>query len=83
MRVLAALDSSPSPADTSSRNGKLTRRERRVLRLLSSDLSERDIGHELHVSHNTVHSHVRSIYRKLGISSRAHARYRCLRSPGR
>jgi LuxR family transcriptional regulator, maltose regulon positive regulatory protein len=60
-------------ADTSSGDEKLTRRERRVLQLLTSDLSERDIGHELYVSHNTVHSHVRSIYRKLGVSSRAHA----------
>jgi len=51
----------------------LTEREFRVLKLLKSDLSERDIGHELYVSHNTVHSHVRSIYRKLGVSSRAHA----------
>jgi ATP/maltotriose-dependent transcriptional regulator MalT len=64
----------PSPrADTSFRDEKLTQRERRVLQLLASDLSERDIGHELYVSHNTVHSHVRSIYRKLGVSSRAHA----------
>jgi Bacterial regulatory proteins, luxR family len=30
-------------------------------------------GQQLHVSHNTIHSHVRSIYRKLGVSSRAHA----------
>jgi LuxR family maltose regulon positive regulatory protein len=64
----------PSPrADTSPGDKTLTRRERRVLQLLASDLSERDIGHELYVSHNTVHSHVRSIYRKLGVSSRAHA----------
>jgi ATP/maltotriose-dependent transcriptional regulator MalT len=41
--------------------------------LTNSDLSERDIGQQLYVSHNTVHSHVRSIYRKLGVSSRAHA----------
>ena len=60
-------------ADTGSGDGQLTRRERRVLRLLTSDLSERDMGQELYVSHNTVHSHVRSIYRKLGVSSRAHA----------
>ena len=59
--------------DTSSGDEKLTRRERRVLQLLTSDLSERDIGHELYVSHNTVHSHVRSIYRKLGVSSRSSA----------
>jgi LuxR family maltose regulon positive regulatory protein len=60
-------------ADTSSGDGELTRRERRVLQLLTSDLSERGIGQELYVSHNTIHSHVRSIYRKLGVSSRAHA----------
>jgi len=59
--------------DASSAEEKLTRRERRVLQLLTSDLSERDIGHELYVSHNTIHSHVRSIYRKLGVSSRSGA----------
>jgi LuxR family maltose regulon positive regulatory protein len=65
--------SRPPRADTSSGDENLTRRERRVLQLLTSDLSERGIGHELYLSHNTVHSHVRSIYRKLGVSSRAHA----------
>jgi LuxR family transcriptional regulator, maltose regulon positive regulatory protein len=69
---LSACGRSPQ-ADTSSADEKLTRRECRVLQLLTSDLSERDIGRELYVSHNTVHSHVRSIYRKLGVSSRAHA----------
>ena len=64
----------PGPrANSRSADEKLTDREIRVLRLLTSDLSERDIGRELFVSHNTVHSHVRSIYRKLGVSSRAHA----------
>jgi len=71
-RLLSACGRSPR-ADTSSGNGQLTGRERRVLQLLTSDLSERDMGHELYVSHNTIHSHVRSIYRKLGVSSRAHA----------
>ena len=51
----------------------LTRRELGVLRLLTSELSERDISRVLYVSHNTVHSHVRSIFRKLGVSSRADA----------
>jgi LuxR family transcriptional regulator, maltose regulon positive regulatory protein len=71
-RRLNACGRSPR-AGTSSGDGQLTGRERRVLQLLSSDLSERDIGYELYVSHNTIHSHVRSIYRKLGVSSRAHA----------
>ena len=44
-----------------------------MLNLLHGDLSERDIGRELYVSHSTVHSHVRAIYRKLAVSSRADA----------
>ena len=69
---LGACGRSPRPG-TRSADEELTQRERRVLQLLTSDLSERDIGQELYVSHNTVHSHVQSIYRKLGVSSRAHA----------
>ena len=69
---LTACEPDPRPG-TRSAHERLTDRELRVLRLLTSDLSERDIGRELFVSHNTVHSHVRSIYRKLGVSSRAHA----------
>ena len=69
---LKACEPSPRPGIRSA-DEKLTGQELRVLQLLTSDLSERGIGQELYVSHNTVHSHVRSIYRKLGVSSRAHA----------
>ena len=69
---LGTCGPSPRPGIRSA-DEELTGRELRVLQLLTSDLSERDIGQELYVSHNTVHSHVRSIYRKLGVSSRAHA----------
>jgi ATP/maltotriose-dependent transcriptional regulator MalT len=56
------------------RNGApLSERELAILRMLGGTLSERDIGRELYLSHNTVHSHTRSIYRKLGVSSRAEA----------
>lgn len=51
----------------------LSERELVVLRLLRSGLSEREIGNELFISFNTVHSHVKSVYRKLGVSSRAAA----------
>jgi LuxR family maltose regulon positive regulatory protein len=44
-----------------------------VLGLLTSDLSARQIAKELFLSPNTVHSHTRSIYRKLGVNSRADA----------
>jgi len=53
--------------------GQLTQRELTVLMLLAGDLSEADIARELFVSHSTVHSHVKSIYRKLGVSSRSEA----------
>ena len=45
-----------------------------MLRLLSGGLSEREIGRELYLSFNTVHSHVKSVYRKLGVSSSRGAR---------
>jgi LuxR family maltose regulon positive regulatory protein len=51
----------------------LTERELSVLRLLRSGLTEREIGGELYLSFNTVHSHVKAVYRKLGVSSRAAA----------
>jgi LuxR family maltose regulon positive regulatory protein len=44
-----------------------------VLRLLASELSAREIGARLFLSANTVRSHTRSIYRKLGVHSRADA----------
>jgi LuxR family transcriptional regulator, maltose regulon positive regulatory protein len=47
--------------------------ERAVLRLLATDLSVRQIAAELFLSPNTVRSHTRAIYRKLGVNSRAQA----------
>jgi ATP/maltotriose-dependent transcriptional regulator MalT len=51
----------------------LSERELVVLRMLNGPLSEREIGRELFVSHNTVHTHTKSIYRKLKVSSRVEA----------
>lgn len=60
---------------SSSQDGAadLTRRERDVLGRLSSPLSVREIADVLYVSHNTVKTQVRSIYRKLGVASREDA----------
>jgi LuxR family transcriptional regulator, maltose regulon positive regulatory protein len=52
---------------------ELTERELAVLRLLRSELSLREIGSELYVSLNTVKTHSKGIYRKLGASSREEA----------
>ncbi|MCU1356751.1 MAG: putative LuxR family transcriptional regulator [Acidimicrobiales bacterium] len=49
---------------------QLTERELAVLRYLPADLSQRDISTELYVSLNTVKTHCRAIYRKLGVGDR-------------
>jgi LuxR family transcriptional regulator, maltose regulon positive regulatory protein len=52
---------------------ELSERELAVLRLLGSKLSQREIAAELYVSFNTVKTHTRAIFRKLGAASRAEA----------
>ena len=58
----------------SERNGAgLTRAELRLLPLLATHLSFREIGARLYVSRNTVKTQAISVYRKLGVSSRSDA----------
>jgi LuxR family transcriptional regulator, maltose regulon positive regulatory protein len=52
---------------------ELSESELAVLRLLPTELSNREIGEELYVSVNTVKTHVRSIYAKLRAGSREQA----------
>jgi LuxR family transcriptional regulator, maltose regulon positive regulatory protein len=54
-------------------NGELTEREMDVLRLLGGELSTREMGLDLYVSASTVRTHIKSIYRKLGVSARQEA----------
>ncbi len=49
---------------------ELTERELAVLRYLPSRLSQREIASELYVSLNTVKTHCKAIYRKLGVDGR-------------
>ncbi|MGJ7574417.1 response regulator transcription factor [Variovorax sp. RB2P76] len=51
----------------------LSRRELDVLRLISQGLSNRQIANASHRSLHTVDAHVKSIYRKLAVNSRARA----------
>jgi LuxR family transcriptional regulator, maltose regulon positive regulatory protein len=51
----------------------LTARERQVLGYLSSHLSGPEIAARIYVSPNTVKSHMKAIYRKIGAGSRAEA----------
>jgi LuxR family maltose regulon positive regulatory protein len=58
---------------TAASGEQLTPREQAVLRWLEGALSLREISKEMYLSANTVKTHTRAIYRKLGVSSRHHA----------
>ena len=53
--------------------GPLTSRELDVLRLVARGLSNRQVAAQLVVSERTVHAHLRTTYRKLGVGSRSGA----------
>jgi LuxR family maltose regulon positive regulatory protein len=73
-RTERALQLTPRTPETAlAVDAELSERELTILRFLASDLSQREIGSELYISLNTVKGHTRSIFRKLGVSSRADA----------
>jgi DNA-binding NarL/FixJ family response regulator len=61
----------PEPA--APRRPSLTERELQVLRGMSEGKSNAEIGRELYVSEDTVKTHARRLFRKLGARDRAHA----------
>jgi PAS domain S-box-containing protein len=52
--------------------GALTPRELEVVRLIADGATAREIADELHISHDTVRTHVRNAMEKLHARSRAH-----------
>ena len=62
-----------APAQTASVPAELTPREAAVLRLLASGARNADIARRCGVSVNTVKTHLRSVFRKLGVETRAQA----------
>lgn len=75
----AALDGSAAPASLSADDAhlppgdRLTKREIDVLHLLAQGLSNAEIAESLVLSVVTINSYLRSIYSKLGVSSRTRA----------
>jgi LuxR family maltose regulon positive regulatory protein len=65
--------SSTQSAASSSALSALSPSELRVLRFLPTHLSRQDIARELRVSVNTVNTHLRNIYSKLGAGNRGEA----------
>jgi len=72
--VLDRLEGGLPPATASGGDaGPLSDRELTVLRYLASRLTIKEIAAEIFVSTNTVKTHVKRIYIKLGVSSRTEA----------
>jgi DNA-binding CsgD family transcriptional regulator len=63
-----------------SGNGRLTRREVQILELIAEGNSNLHIADALHVSHSTVATHIRNIFRKIGASNRTEAAEKARRS---
>jgi LuxR family maltose regulon positive regulatory protein len=68
-RIVAPVRAEPAAALVEP----LSSRELTVLRYLCSRLTYREIAAALYVSQNTLKSHVKSVYRKLDVASRADA----------
>ena len=73
--IAAAVEQDLATARADAGNGRVVERptsaELAVLRCLATGLSRREIGAKLYISLNTVKTHTRELYRKLGASSRA------------
>jgi DNA-binding NarL/FixJ family response regulator len=63
----------PAPREVANHRAVLTERELQVLRGMSEGRSNAEIGRQLFVSEDTVKTHARRLFRKLGARDRAHA----------
>jgi two-component system, NarL family, response regulator LiaR len=59
--------------ESSMASTTLTQREQEVLALIALGKSNREIAHELYLSVDTVKTHVRTLFQKLGVSNRTQA----------
>jgi len=59
---------------------QLSRRELDVIYYLTRGLSDNEIGEKLYISRQTVHTHVKNIYKKLGVKSRIELYRRVIQS---
>lgn len=71
--VARDLDAARARADLGEVLEPPSAAELAVLRLLATDLSSREIGERLFLSPNTIRTHTRALYHKLGVHSRSDA----------
>jgi predicted ATPase/class 3 adenylate cyclase/DNA-binding CsgD family transcriptional regulator len=69
----AAPSSTPQAKSSTTSLDGLSARELEVLRLLATGLTDAQIAEQLVLSLHTIHAHLRTIYSKLGVTSRSAA----------
>lgn len=69
--LVSRLGAGSAPPEKAERFAALTAREREIAELAATGASNRDISAQLYVSVRTVENHLATIYRKLGIKTRA------------
>lgn len=70
---LAAPPAQPAPKPVAAVDDGLTGREREVLQLVSKGYSVPQAARALEISPHTAHTHIKGVYRKLAVASRAEA----------
>jgi predicted ATPase/class 3 adenylate cyclase/DNA-binding CsgD family transcriptional regulator len=70
---ISTWPSSATPVKSPTSPAGLTARELEVLRLLATGLTDAQIAEQLVLSLHTIHAHLRTIYSKLGVTSRSAA----------
>jgi len=71
-RLVSRFSQPPAEGDLGSLDA-LTEREREILRLLATGLSNAELAQQLFLSETTVKTHVSSVLRKLGVRDRVQA----------
>ena len=73
-RLLSHFSLPPAPAvQPAANDGNLTEREREVLQLVSKGYSVPQAAKAMDISPHTAHTHIKGVYRKLSVASRAEA----------
>lgn len=65
--VMQILSQNPSPEE--NQNETLSKRELEILKLIAQSLTGIQIAEKLHISYNTVETHRKNIFRKLGVNT--------------
>jgi DNA-binding CsgD family transcriptional regulator len=76
---LLSLTGGLALADGDPPHAGLTAQELRILKLVGVGLGNEEIGREIHVAPSTVRTHLKHVYAKLGLTSRAEAIHYAIR----